>query len=183
MNLESSMEVLVEELIDLHSSSLNFRELFKSHQTTALMVDACKSFATNIAQSADVRTRVVRLTEKITHLVLMLALDNHVDAVHKQEVHYFFFCSFELSNFRALQLLGIIRTVEESAGENNPIDSSLLTANGHKTHGRRRSQTMRRSLQMLGDRTYQKSLGRIYEWRKTIAKTERKRLRKQFQDL
>ncbi|KIJ42154.1 hypothetical protein M422DRAFT_209006 [Sphaerobolus stellatus SS14] len=162
--LESTMEVLVEELIDLHSSSLSYRELFKSHQTTSLMIQTCKSFATHIAQAPDIRTKLVRLTEKITHLILMLALDNHVNAVQKQE------------------LLNIIRTLEESVGENNITSSSLLTSNGNG-HSRRRSQLMQKGLQMLGDRAYQKSLTRIHEWRNTISRTERKRLRKQFQDL
>lgn len=85
MALDSSMEVLVEELIDLHSSSLGFRELFKSHQTTSLLIDACKSFANNISRNAVIRAKTIRLTEKVTHLVLMLALDNNVDAAHKQE--------------------------------------------------------------------------------------------------
>ncbi|KAF8520582.1 hypothetical protein BU17DRAFT_88753 [Hysterangium stoloniferum] len=48
---------------------------------------------------------------------------------------------------------------------------------------RQESQTARRSLQIIGDRTYQKSVTRIHEWRKTIAHTERKPLRKMFQYL
>ncbi|KAF8584664.1 beach-domain-containing protein [Ramaria rubella] len=169
MAIDSAMEVLVEELIDLHSSSPSFRELFKSQQTTGLLVDACKPFVTKVAGDNGARTRLVRLLEKITHLVLMLALDIHVDAIHKQE------------------LLAIIRVAEESSHDGkayDPIDASLLTLNGSMTHRRKRSSTAtRRTLQVLGDRTYQKSLARIREWQKTIAAAERKRLRKLFQDL
>jgi len=80
------MEVLLEELIDLHSSSLSFRELFKSHQTIGFLVVACRSFVAIIANDLEARQRTIRILEKLTHLVLMVALDNNVDAVHKQEV-------------------------------------------------------------------------------------------------
>ena len=88
MATDSAMEVLVEELIDLHSSSLSFRELFKSQQTTALLVTACQSFVNTVASSSETRKRTIRILEKLTHLVLMLALDTHVDAALKQEVNY-----------------------------------------------------------------------------------------------
>jgi hypothetical protein len=85
-----------------------------------------------------------------------------------------------------MQLLAIIRIVEELSGaeENlDSIDTSLITSNGTSDHSRPDSETRRHSLQILGDRTHQKSLARIQEWRKIIARTERKRLRKLFQDL
>ncbi|KAF8509163.1 beach-domain-containing protein [Hysterangium stoloniferum] len=165
--VDPAMEVLLEELIDLHSSNNGFRELFKSQQITALLVEACKTFARIINVDQDVRIRATRISEKMAHLVLMLALDNYVDAANKQE------------------LLAIIRLVEESSGQDTSMDTSLVPSNtnGHANYARRRSQTTRRSLQIIGDRTYQKSVTRIHEWQKTIARTERKRLRKMFQDL
>jgi hypothetical protein len=88
MAIDSAMEVLVEELIDLHSSSQSFRLLFKSQQTTALLVAACQSFVNTVTSNSEVRRRTMRLLEKVAHLVLMLALNEHVDAAHKQEVRY-----------------------------------------------------------------------------------------------
>ena len=189
MAVDSAMEVLVEELIDLHSSSLSFRELFKSHQNTALLVDACRSFVARVAVDPMMRTKAVRILKKVTQLVLMLALDNkHVNSMHNQEVSPPY-RSLPLDNVARLmrvQLLAIVRIAEEShgSGQNgNLIDPSVIAINGTTGHSRPRSNTTQRSLQMLGDRTYQKSLTRIREWQKMIIRTERKRLRKLFQDL
>jgi hypothetical protein len=102
MAIDSAMEVLVEELIDLHSSSLKFRELFKSHQTTALLVDACKSFVTKVVIDLEMRMKTVRILEKVTHLVLMLALDNYVDSIHKQEVSELARLQFDASDTRLM---------------------------------------------------------------------------------
>lgn len=88
MSVDSAMEVLLEDLIDLHSSSLSFRELFKSHQTMGLLVAACRSFVTIIANDLEARQRTMRIIEKVTHLVVMVALDNNVDVAHKKEVRY-----------------------------------------------------------------------------------------------
>lgn len=86
MAIDSAMDVLVEELIDLHSSSSSFREIFKSQQSTSRLAAACRSFVNMVTGDSEVRRRTMRILEKVTHLMLMLALSDHVDAAHKQEV-------------------------------------------------------------------------------------------------
>ena len=85
-SVSSAMEVLVEELSDLHSSTASFRELFRSKQTTFLYLDACRSFVTKLADVPHLKERTERLVGKISNLTLMLALDNAVDSNQKREV-------------------------------------------------------------------------------------------------
>lgn len=80
------MDVLVEELIDLHSSCDSFRRLFISQQTTTLFIDAAKSFVDKVAADPNLRSKHVRIVEKLTHLVLLIALDSAVEASQKREV-------------------------------------------------------------------------------------------------
>jgi len=83
---ESSMEVLVEELIDLHASSPTFRQVFRSQQTTQLFVDAYKAFVTAVTSCNDVNPRAIKILEKISHFSLTLSLDNEVAGPQKREV-------------------------------------------------------------------------------------------------
>lgn len=86
------MEVLVEELIDLHASSVTFRQIFRSAQLSQLYVDTYKSFVTALSSSSDELSRkVVRLLEKLTHLSLALSLDEAVPGAQKREVCLFFY--------------------------------------------------------------------------------------------
>jgi len=85
-SVSSAMEVLVEELSDLHSSTAGFRELFRSKQTTFLYLDACRSFVTKLGDVPHLKERTERLVGKVSNLTLMLALDNAVDGNQKREV-------------------------------------------------------------------------------------------------
>jgi hypothetical protein len=85
-SVSSAMEVLVEELSDLHSSIASFRALFRSKQTTSLYLDACRSFVTKLADVPHLKDKTERLVGKVSNLTLMLALDNAVDSNQKQEV-------------------------------------------------------------------------------------------------
>lgn len=60
------------------------------------------------------------------------------------------------------------------------IDPKLVPLPGSPKASKR--QNARLSLQVVGERTFQKSMARIAAWRKTIYGTERKRLQKMFQD-
>lgn len=80
------MEVLVEELIDLHSSSPTFRHVFKSKAVTAIFITSGRSFITKIASTAELHPRSTRLSDKLCHLALMLSLDSNVDQTQKKEV-------------------------------------------------------------------------------------------------
>jgi hypothetical protein len=95
------MEVLIEELIDLHASSSGFREVFRSQQTTQLFVDSYKSFVAKVTAAPEVNQRTIRILEKLTHFGLGLALDNAVAGSQKREVWYTFaFIELELTAFR-----------------------------------------------------------------------------------
>jgi hypothetical protein len=80
------MEVLIEELMDLHASSSGFREVFKSQQTTQLFVNSYKSFVMRVMGATQVNQRTIRILEKLTHFGLGLALDNAVAGAQKREV-------------------------------------------------------------------------------------------------
>jgi hypothetical protein len=84
-SLTSAMEVLAEELLDLHSSASTFRELFKSKQTTLILVNACQSFIAKIYEFPQSRAKVERLVEKITALVAAIAADAPVDDDQKEQ--------------------------------------------------------------------------------------------------
>ncbi|KAH7092832.1 beach-domain-containing protein [Auriculariales sp. MPI-PUGE-AT-0066] len=164
-------DVLVEEFIDLHASSESFRHLFQSQQTTALFVTAVNTFVDKIAAAPTLQDRTLRLTEKITHLILMLALDTNVDSAQKHE------------------LLEVLRKSEEAAvaasdGRREAADHAALVESVHeeeKSHRRRSSMML--NLRLVSDRVVQKSTSRLGQWRSTIMATEKKRLRKATQDV
>jgi hypothetical protein len=85
------MEVLIEELIDLHASSPTFRQIFKSQQTTQSFIEAYKSFVAAVTSSAEISDTTVRVLEKVTHFGLNLALDNSVSGNQKREVRAGFY--------------------------------------------------------------------------------------------
>lgn len=80
------MEVLIEELIDLHSSSPTFRHIFKTKVVTAIFITSTRSFITKIASIPGTHPRSTRLSDKLCHLALMLSLDSNVDPNQKKEV-------------------------------------------------------------------------------------------------
>lgn len=84
------MEILVTDLINLHASNTEFRQVFRSQQTTRLFVEAYRSFTTKLLKSPSVNERTLRLLEKVAHLGLALVVDNAVAGGQKREVfkHY-----------------------------------------------------------------------------------------------
>ena len=93
--------------------------------------------------------------------------------------------AFRLTHFilTLSQILDILQSAEQllNGGDSQQIkiDPSLVSGRRSVRH---RFKSARLSLQ-LGERTVQKSMGRIHEWRATVIATERKRLRKNFLDL
>ncbi|KAL4252230.1 hypothetical protein ABKN59_005526 [Abortiporus biennis] len=160
----SLAESLVERLIEIHSVSPTFRQVFKSQSTTQLFVEAYRSFVTALAMArTEVDGDIVRILEKLSHLGLSIALDTVVAADQKQEV---------------------LDTLQNAEAVLNPqagttIDPSLIV---QKKSRRPRFSTMRLSVH-LGERTVQRSIVRINDWRKTVTITEKKRLRKTILDL
>jgi hypothetical protein len=71
--------------MDLHASSPTFRQIFRSQQTTQVFVDAYKFFVTSV-NPTNVKPKIIRMLEKLTHFALTLALDPDVAASQKKEV-------------------------------------------------------------------------------------------------
>jgi len=91
-SVTSAMEVLVEELIDLHSSSSTFRQLFRSKQTSSILVTACQVFISKIYEFSQARGRTERLLEKVITLVNIIASDGTVDDQQKEQVSFLEYC-------------------------------------------------------------------------------------------
>ncbi|KAF7293071.1 hypothetical protein MIND_01206500 [Mycena indigotica] len=162
--VESTMEVLVEELMDLHASSNSFREVFKSQQTTQLFVNSYKTFVLRVTNASQINPRTIRILEKMTHFGLGLALDNNVAGSQKREI---------------LDILQEAEAILAPSAQKTQIDPSLV--NDTRTV-RQRIQSARFSIQ-IGDRTVVKIMTRMNEWRLTIQSSEHKRLRKNILDL
>ncbi|KAJ7130393.1 beach-domain-containing protein [Mycena epipterygia] len=162
--VESTMEVLIEELMDLHASSNGFREVFKSQQTTQLFVNSYKSFVLRVMDASQVNQRTIRILEKLTHFGLGLALDNAVAGAQKREI---------------LDILQDAETVLAPSSEKTEIDPQLVV---DSRTVRQRIASARFSIQ-VGERTVVKTMTRMNEWRLTIQSSERKRLRKTILDL
>ncbi|KAJ7241683.1 beach-domain-containing protein [Mycena haematopus] len=162
--VESTMEVLIEELMDLHASSSGFREVFKSQQTTQLFVNSYKSFVARVTGATQINQRTIRILEKLTHFGLGLALDNAVAGAQKREI---------------LDILQGAEAVLAPSAEKTEIDPSLVT---DSRTVRQRIASARFSIQ-VGERTVVKTMTRMNEWRLTIQSSERKRLRKNILDL
>ncbi|KAJ7201121.1 beach-domain-containing protein [Mycena pura] len=162
--VESAMEVLIEELIDLHASSSGFREVFKSQQTTQLFITSYKTFVSKVTSATQVNPRTIRILEKLTHFGLGLALDNAVAGAQKREI---------------LDVLQEAETVLAPSAEKTQIDPGLVA---DTRTVRQRFASARFSIQ-IGDRTVAKTMTRMNEWRLTIQSSERKRLRKNILDL
>ncbi|KAF9267665.1 beach-domain-containing protein [Marasmius fiardii PR-910] len=161
---ESTMEVLIEEIMDLHASSPTFRQIFQSQQTTQILVDAYRSFVRKLETVSDLNQRTVRILEKLSHLGLALALDNAVAGAQKREI---------------LDTLQTAENLINPTAERTAIDPGLVT---DTRSIRQRIASARFSLQ-VGERTVIKIITRMTDWRKTIQASERKRLRKNLLDL
>ncbi len=82
-----NVEHLLEALIEIHSTSPTFREVFRSNAITQSFIDAYKMYSTSIAYSLEIDQSTVRVLEKLSHLGLSIALDNSVAVGQKQEVN------------------------------------------------------------------------------------------------
>ena len=80
------MEVLIEELIDLHASSPTFRLVFRSQQTSQLFIDAFKEFLSKISSLPQFAPDITRILEKLTHFGLTLVIDNAIPPAQKHAV-------------------------------------------------------------------------------------------------
>ncbi|KAF9002530.1 hypothetical protein BDQ17DRAFT_1357028 [Cyathus striatus] len=152
---ESVIDVLVEDFMNLHSSSATFRQLFRSHQSTQIFIDSYRNFVSKITLVGTVNSWTTRILERLTHLGLALALDDAVSGHQKREI---------------LETIQSAESILHPSVGSVEIDPTLVADN----------RTVR---QRIAERTVMKSITRIEEWRKTIQDSERKRLRKNLLDL
>ncbi|KAL0958994.1 hypothetical protein HGRIS_014308 [Hohenbuehelia grisea] len=164
--MESTMEVLIEELIDLQSSSSTFRQIFKSQSTTQLYIDAYRSYVTKVTTKPIINPKTIRMLEKLNHFGLALALDNDVAGEQKRLI------------------LDTLQTTEGAINGNSEktaIDPKLVT--DARSIRQRIASSRLSSVTTLGGRALLKTTTRIQDWRKNIQTQERKRLRKDMLDL
>ncbi|KAF8344869.1 hypothetical protein F5887DRAFT_1061981 [Amanita rubescens] len=162
---ELTMEALTEELMSLHSTTPAFRQVFASQQTTQLFVSTYKTFVSSISAVPAVNNQLtIRLLEKLNHFGLALALDNAVAGTFKREI---------LDTLESAEMI-----INPYAGKPN-IDRSLAVDNRSM---RQRISSARITMQ-VGERMVTKTMTRMAEWRRSIRESEKKRLRKNLQDL
>ncbi len=82
----ATMEALVEELLNLHSTLAQFRTIFQSQIATQSFADGYKTFVNKLIELPEINPRTARILEKLTHFGLALALDNSVAGSQKREV-------------------------------------------------------------------------------------------------
>jgi hypothetical protein len=81
------MEVLLEELIELHTSSPTFRHAFKSKSVLNVFVTLTKSFvSSNATPDPETPLNSAPLLDKLIHLALMVNLAGASDPSQKREV-------------------------------------------------------------------------------------------------
>ncbi|KAF8621252.1 hypothetical protein AX15_007913 [Amanita polypyramis BW_CC] len=162
---ELTMEALVEELMNLHTTSSAFRQVFASQQTTQLFVKTYKTFVSSVASVPAVNNHLtVRLLEKLTHFGLALALDNVVAGAFKREI---------------LDSLESAERVINPSAEKPSIDRSLVADNRSV---RQRIASVTLSMH-VGERMVNKTMVRMAEWRHAVCESEKKRLKRNLQDL
>ncbi|TDL19109.1 beach-domain-containing protein [Rickenella mellea] len=157
-----SVEVLLEELLNLQSSNASFRQVFKSHSTTAIVIQAHKAFISSMTEQD---ATLIRVLEKMNHFLLSLALDKAVATSQKEEI------------------MAIVQQADDILHSGLPTNTTTDSPvrPDRKSHGLLDSS--RALLQLVGERAYQKTTTRIREWRKTIIASEQKRLRRTIVDL
>lgn len=161
-----SVESLLEELINLQSDSPEFRLLFKSQQTTEILISAYSEFVSSGLKCYENRHKCVRVLEKMNHLVLALAMDKIVNNSQRQEM---------MNIFKKAEVL---LTTDPYGTE--------VTKTTHVEQRKRPgsiSHVAQASVQVLGERAYQRTAAKLREWRKNIILNEKKRLRRTAIDI
>lgn len=86
VDAETFVESLLEELMELQTASPSFRQLFKSQQAAALLINAYSAFVLNGTPALINQHNYIRILEKLNHFSMALTLDNVVSHSQKQEV-------------------------------------------------------------------------------------------------
>ncbi|KAL5513687.1 BPH1 [Sanghuangporus vaninii] len=163
---EAHVESLLERLIDLQSSSRAFRQLFKSQQTTATFIGAYATFVDEGRVVRANRRNYTRILEKLNHFAMSLTLDDAVSSSQKREIRTTF---------------GDAETILVT----QPFDIPMSAVAGERRapHNNKKSQAAHASIHMLSEKAYQKTAGKIRDWRKEIISNERKCFRRTARDI
>ncbi|CCM01781.1 uncharacterized protein FIBRA_03848 [Fibroporia radiculosa] len=161
----ATVESLLEELIQYHSTIPTFRHVFKSQAITLSFIEAYQSLVTSVSMAGDLYPDFIRILEKLSHLGLSIVLDNNVSNSQKGEI---------------MEILQSAETaLNPRSSQETTIDSAAVVGGKHR---RRRVASVRLSVQ-LGESTVKRSVSRIQDWRKAVIATERKRIRKTVLDM
>jgi hypothetical protein len=117
--------------------------------------------------------------DKMCHFAIALALDPSLSQAQQTEViQIFLICSSQLTPFQ------LMAAAEEAQRTLNP-DAPASTINPELIPGRRMNRHKSSSSinSTVSERTAQKSMQRLQDWRKTIMISERKRLRRTAIDM
>ena len=176
------MEVLIEEMMGLLSSTTTFRQVFKSQQITQQFIEAYKGFTNRVNTFAYISEKIIRLLEKLNHFGTMLTLDYGVAGSQKQEVYIYFPSRVIFYTEGGQQIVAVLRLSEDIINPNSEktvIDPGLVA---DTRTVRQRFASARLSMH-VGERAVIKTITRMSDWRRTVVISERKRLRKTVLDL
>ncbi|KAG8936117.1 hypothetical protein FRC02_004435 [Tulasnella sp. 418] len=164
---EAMVDVLAEEMIDLHASSPTFRALFRSSRISTQFISLLQNFIFSISGSTELKHKSIRISEKLTHLGLMLMLDSAIEESQKEQLA------------RILQLAKEGFSVVTEPTASSPTGShkrnwSIMPPNIDK---------LSRDKSLAGSvRASTRSAARITAWRANLITVEKRRLRKALQD-
>ena len=83
---EADLEALLEALIQLHSTSPSFKQIFKSTQVTQQLINTHSAFTSTVRSLPEISQRVISLMDKMSHFAIALALDPSVSETQQAEV-------------------------------------------------------------------------------------------------
>lgn len=116
MSAALAMDVLLEELMDLHASNSSFRDLFKLKDPTEILLYSLKTFmnivASNSTYNTPLQSGITRVFEKCSVLAGMMAHTLSVLATQRDEV-----CDFciifptRVTPFSSLRLCDLAKTL------------------------------------------------------------------------
>lgn len=130
-NAEYHVNTLLEELIELHSSSPAFKKAFQSKPITVQYIQLARPIVQKTIDSSEVKLKMLRVLEKVTHLALMVSLQAGIDVQQKEEVGRQEAEIFQKSSDMTFQ---ISLCISSSSPSNNRENSCQK----HRTVGRRR---------------------------------------------
>ncbi|KAG9085009.1 hypothetical protein FRC06_003772 [Ceratobasidium sp. 370] len=164
IGVDSVMEVLVGEMLELYGAVPTFKLLFKHRATMAIFVELYRSFLGDLAKARGENERgepgggVVRIEQKLKILAGLLCENTVVDAAQKQEAS-------QACDTGTLKLTRLIGRVAKGYFERRVWASD-----------------QRKQEAVSGEPTYVKTMIRLATWRKSTSASERQRLRKMIQD-